>query len=138
LPRTPRYGNAQKRHGFGVASSMKYYDEPWGLAKEDLPSIDEFDPDESYTPYQLDRFADAILWDQILGFPNSEYPMILMHEHLQERRRREINVASGTPDETITNDLSADGQTMYWRTHPKGRPVNSWEQREKNGATFYR
>lgn len=123
--RIPYYGNAQARQSFGVGSTIKYYDpSSWGLEKERLPSPDSFDPTYKYTPWELDRFADAILWEQIQkGHRNFSDPVILMYEHLQDRRRREIYTAKGIPDETITNSLSPDGQTIYWRSHPHGRKL---------------
>jgi hypothetical protein len=33
---------------------------------------------------------------------------------------------------------AGDGQMMYNRTHPRGRKVNSVEQRKRNGASWYR
>lgn len=141
IVRVPYYGNAQKNHGFGVGSTIHYYDEAsWGLEKENLPTIANWNPTrDDYKPYQLDRFADRILWDSIdAGKKSGDVPTILMYEHLKERRKREIYVASGTPDETLTNELSPDGQTMYWRTHPEGRKVNSEEIRNKHGSSFYR
>lgn len=56
---------------------------------------------------------------------------ILFENHLQDRRRREIYTAIGTPDPSIQ-------QGMYNRTHPQGRKVNSKEQRKRNGASFFR
>jgi hypothetical protein len=56
---------------------------------------------------------------------------ILFEEHLQQRRKREIHTAEGTPDPNIVSG-------MYNRTHPQGRKVNSLEQRRKNGASWYR
>lgn len=56
---------------------------------------------------------------------------ILFENHLQERRRREIYTAIGTPDPSIE-------QGMYNRTHPQGRKVNSKDQRKRNGASFFR
>lgn len=117
--RIPYYGNSQVNHGFGIGSTFHYYDpNSWGLEKEKLPAIDEFRVGENYSSWQLDRFADAILWNDDPRRHN-----ILMFEHLKERRRKEIYTASGTPDETVTSNLSADGHTMYWRTHPSGRKV---------------
>lgn len=56
---------------------------------------------------------------------------ILFEDHLYQRRRREIQCASGTPDPEIVAGL-------YNRQHPQGRRVNSPEQRSKNGASYYR
>jgi hypothetical protein len=56
---------------------------------------------------------------------------ILFENHLQDRKRREIYTSVGTPDPSIQ-------QGIFNRTHPEGRPVNSPEQRRRNGASFYR
>lgn len=56
---------------------------------------------------------------------------ILFANHLQDRRRREIYTSVGTPDPSISRG-------MYHRTHPQGRKVNTKEQRQRNGASFYR
>lgn len=56
---------------------------------------------------------------------------ILFKNHLDDRRRREIQTSIGTPDPSIARG-------MYNRVHPGGRKVNSKEQRRKNGASFYR
>lgn len=138
--RVPYYGNSQINQSFGVGSTIHYYDSnSWSLNKEDLPDPATFNPIKSYTGWELDRFADAILWQEIeKGKKNFEDPVILMFEHLKERYRREVYTVRGIPDETVTHDLSPDGQTMYWRTHPKGRKVTTAEQQKKNSASFYR
>lgn len=63
--------------------------------------------------------------------PNS----VLMEEHLQHRRRREIYVQSeeamGKPEPSIVSGI-------YNRVHKDGRKVNSKEQRKRNGASFFR
>lgn len=56
---------------------------------------------------------------------------VLFEEHFQSRKRREIYTSLGTPDPNIVSGI-------YNRTHPKGRKVNSEEQRKKNGASFFR
>lgn len=56
---------------------------------------------------------------------------ILFEEHFQSRRKREIYTSIGTPDPEIV-------QGLYNRTHPQGRKVNSPEQRQKHGASYYR
>lgn len=56
---------------------------------------------------------------------------ILFKNHLDDRRRREIQTSIGTPDPSIARG-------MYNRVHPNGRKQNSNEQRKKNGASFYR
>lgn len=138
--RVPRYGHIQMNKSFGVGSTIKDYDpNSWGLDKRLLPLMSEFSENEELTSWQLDRFADRLLWDDIEeGNDHCQEPYILMYEHLKERRKREIYVTSGKPDKVLMASLSADEQFMYWRTHPKGRSVNSKEQREKNGAGWYR
>lgn len=63
--------------------------------------------------------------------PNS----VLMEEHMQHRRRREIYVQSeeamGKPEPSIVSGI-------YNRVHKDGRKVNSKEQRKRNGASFFR
>jgi len=61
---------------------------------------------------------------------NGKHP-ILFKNHLDDRHRREIYTANGTPDPGIQRG-------MYNRTHPQGRKVNSDTQRKKNGASWYR
>lgn len=56
---------------------------------------------------------------------------ILFKEHFDSRKRREIYNQLGTPDPSIVSGI-------YNRVHPQGRKVNSDEQRQKNGASFYR
>lgn len=56
---------------------------------------------------------------------------ILFENHLQDRRRREIFTSLGVPDPSIKRGI-------YNRTHPQGRKVNTKEQRQKNGASFFR
>lgn len=56
---------------------------------------------------------------------------ILFENHLQDRKRREIYCAIGTPDPSIQRGL-------YNRTHPQGRKVNTKEQRARHGASYYR
>jgi len=137
--RTPFYGHSQKNKSFGVGSTIKDYDpHSWSLRKEDLPSVDDFDSEAEYTPWELDRFADAHLWEALRTTPNWHDPVVLMHEHLHERRKREIYNAEGKPDAAITKDLSPDRETMYWRTHPRGRKPNSDRSRKKNKASYYR
>lgn len=56
---------------------------------------------------------------------------ILFENHIQDRRRREIYCAIGTPDPSIQKGI-------YNRQHPQGRKVNTKEQRQKHGASWYR
>lgn len=105
-----------------------------------------FDPARTdYSGAELDAYAEALLKQDIRE--NGNVNNILFREHLAARDRREIKVGSGVADESLTNLLpksdrpgvtSGDGQMMYNRTHPRGRKVNSKEQRSRNGASFYR
>jgi hypothetical protein len=62
---------------------------------------------------------------------NSGKNPVLFEEHLKNRQRREIYTTVGTPDPEIVSGL-------FNRTHPQGRKVNSAEQRQRHGASFYR
>jgi hypothetical protein len=105
-----------------------------------------FDPAQPgrYSMTAVGRFTEAILrHDARTREPiNGENP-ILFEEHLYNRRRREINVASGTPDDLRglwdkPGVTRGDGQVLYNRTHPQGRKVNSEEARKRHGASWYR
>lgn len=96
---------------------------------------EQFDPNWDYKPWQLDIWADVWLRH---NEADENVPHVLMEDHYIERLRREVYVGSGVPDEYTTNLLSPDGQMMYWRTSPRGRKRNSDEQRQKNGASYYR
>lgn len=100
---------------------------------------------DDYSGAELEAYADAFLKQDIKENGNVQH--ILFREHLAARGRREMSVGSGVADGTLTNLLpksdrpgvtSGDGQMMYNRTHPRGRKVNSKEQRSRNGASFYR
>jgi hypothetical protein len=105
-----------------------------------------FNPDGSYNGRELEAYADSLLRTDAKENPHVE-TNVLMPEHLYSRQRREIGNASGIADPTLTASLqdktrpgrhSGDGQMMYNRTHPRGRRVNSPEQRKKNGASYFR
>lgn len=104
-----------------------------------------FDPEkEDYTQRELEDYADALLrQDAKEDNPIHGDNPILFEEHLYNRRRREILVTSGTPDDIQGLDDErgihrGDGQKIFNRTHPQGRKVNSEHQRKKNGASYYR
>lgn len=119
---------------------MAYYYKPLEV------DLSEFEEDRTdYTNAELEAYTDALLRQDIKENGNTKN--ILFREHLAARDRREIKVGSGVADESLTNLLpksdrpgvvSGDGQMMYNRTHPRGRKVNSKEQRLRNGASFYR
>jgi hypothetical protein len=109
---------------------------PYTHRKEALADLEPFNPDrKDYTDRELSMYADQFLRDA--GYNDTDAP-ILFQEHIEPRWRKEVRVESGTPDESITHALSKDGQTMYNRQHPQGRKVNSKQQRETNGASYYR
>lgn len=100
---------------------------------------------DDYSGAELEAYADALLREDIKENGNQNH--LLFREHLAARIRREVPVGSGVADRTLTNLLpkserpgvvSGDGQMMYNRTHPRGRKVNSKEQRSRNGASYYR
>lgn len=102
---------------------------------EDLTLSEEFtwDPNQHYTPRELDFFADLILRADVRAgnkIRGTENP-ILFAEHIRTRHKREIYNHQGVPDPSIQ-------QGMYHRTHPEGRKVNTEEQRKRNGASYYK
>ena len=108
----------------------------------DPATLDEEKTD--YTARELEDYTDAILRaDAKENNPIHGENPILFEEHLYNRRRREILVTSGTPDDIQGLDDErgihrGDGQKIFNRTHPQGRKVNSEHQRKKNGASYYR
>jgi len=108
---------------------------PYTFRKEAVSELKPFDASRTdYSERELALYADAMLREA----GASEDAPILFQEHIEPRWRKEVRVESGTPDQTITNSLSADGQTMFNRQHPQGRKVNSEQQRKTNGASYYR
>lgn len=110
-------------------------------------NLDDFESTGDYNARELEAYADALLKKDIKENGNVQH--ILFKEHLEARGRREMKVDATKIDESITNALPkndrakagvhvGDGQMMYNRTHPKGRKVNSQEQRRKHGASFFR
>lgn len=64
---------------------------------------------------------------------------ILLASHLYGRMRREIYVESGTPDPAFNrNRFDRPEHLMYNRSHPSGRKINTPDQRQANGASYYR
>lgn len=105
--------NIQKRWGADRATP---FEERHGF------EAPEFEDGRSYTRRELEAMADVM----VEGFED-----VLSRSQLASRLRREIYVTSGIPDPHKVSGL-------YWRTHPEGRTVNSDEQRQRNGAGFYR
>ena len=114
--------------------------------KPEVVDFDTFDPNATYTARELEAFSEALLRADAKDNPDVE-TNILFAEHLYSRQRREIGNSTGIADPTLTASLqdknkpgrfAGDGQMMYNRTHPRGRKVNSEEQRKKNGASYYR
>lgn len=111
---------------------------PYTYRKDALQELPPFDPTRTdYDERELAMYADLMLRESGSN-SDPDMPAILFQEHIEPRWRKEVTVAEGTPDRVITNSLSADGQTMFNRTHPQGRKVNSKEQQTKNGAGWYR
>lgn len=111
----------------------------WKTEEEEPIELEEHHIGADFTNRQLEAEADRILRlaaKQIDPETGKERGIggedpILFEDHLYQRRRREIQCASGTPDPEIVAGL-------YNRQHPQGRKVNSPEQRSKNGASYYR
>jgi hypothetical protein len=99
---------------------------------QDLPEFDSTRTD--YDERELELYADKLIRE---SSPDPGCP-VLFQEHIEPRWRKEVGVASGTPDAVITASMSNDGQMLYNRTHPQGRKVNSREQRSRNRASYYR
>jgi hypothetical protein len=118
-----------------------------GYRKVQPADFDTFVEDGDYNGRELEAYATALLREDSKQFANySRETGILFEDHLYSRQRREIGNSSGIADPTLTASLqdsskpgrhTGDGQMMYNRTHPRGRRVNSEEQRKKNGASFY-
>ena len=120
--------------------------------RNELPDLSTFDESEDYTGRELEAFADAMLKADSKQFDNyGKQTGILFEDNLYNRRKREVYAkskeANGIVDPTLTASIASrdergrvkgDGQTMYNRTHPEGRKVNSPEQRKKNSASYYR
>lgn len=116
--------------------------------KQEPVDIETFDAETDYNGRELEAYADAILRADSKQFTNySKEKGILFPEHVYTRQRREIGNSSGIADPTLTASLqdkqkpgrhSGDGQMIYNRTHPRGRKVNSEEQRQRHGASFFR
>lgn len=115
---------------------------PYTARKDFWKHLDEkdFDPHATYTDRDLEMYANAILSKDVSEHPDG--PRILFQEHIEPKWRREVSPGkdskTGTVDSTLTNATSPDGQRMYNRQHPEGRKVNSKQQRESNGASYYR
>jgi hypothetical protein len=113
--------------------------------REEPVDLSTFDPDGKYTPAELDRYAEAMLKEDIRE--NGNVGHVLLTDHLKQRARREHPVDASNIDGTITQMLSktdrpvdsaGDGQKLYNRSHPRGRKVNSKRQRTTHGASYYR
>lgn len=118
----------------------------WRGKKVQPVEYSEFDPSMEYSVRELEAFTDALLRQDAKANPDVD-TNILFAEHLYSRSRREIGNSSGIADPTLTASLqdkqkpgrhTGDGHMMYNRTHPRGRKVNSEEQRKRHGASYYR
>ena len=110
---------------------------PYTSRKEFEKELPPFDPTRTdYTERELELYTNAMLREDLAARPDA--PKIVFQEHIEPKWRREVLAKSGTVDDEITKSLSRDGQMMYNRQHPQGRKVNSKEQRDRNGASYYR
>jgi hypothetical protein len=73
---------------------------------------------ERYSRAELAFIADEMLRADFKVRPNSDYPVVLLEEHLKPRRKREIYVGNGIPDPSVASGL-------YNRTHPEGRKFHT-------------
>lgn len=90
-------------------------------------------PGREYSPGELEQIASQILKVEIRekrATLRGDNP-ILFENHIRSRQKREIQNLRGVPD-------PAFGSGTFFRSHPKGRKVNSLERRQKSGASFYR
>lgn len=90
-----------------------------------------------YTPRELSMIADQLLADDANAIdPETGKRKGIKGDNailLSERQDYDkwVQNKNGYPEPEIASG-------MYWRTHPEGRKVNSKEQREKNGAGWWR
>lgn len=117
----------------------------WNRRFREPVDPETFDAEKKdYTSAELDDYADALLRkDAKENNPIHGENPILFDEHIYNRKRREIYVNAGVPDEIQGLDDErgihrGDGQKIFNRTHPQGRKVNSEHQRKKNGASYFR
>ena len=106
----------------------------WGdIDLTDQQSIVEYVPDYQYNPRHTNSTHEILLFAEkiLLTDPDRKNANWLTQKQLKERYKREIYTAVGTPDPSVVSG-------MYWRTHPNGRKVNSDEQRQRNGASYFR
>lgn len=91
------------------------------------------EPGREYTSGELDQITSQILKVEIKEGRASlrgDNP-ILFENHIKSRQKREIQNLRGIPD-------PAFGSGNFFRSHPRGRKINSLERRQKFGASFYR
>lgn len=100
------------------------------------------DPSSKYaSPGFIEQFGEAMLRKDI---NSQESPQryqkqlgVLFKGQLDKREKREKHSKSGVVDDSITAAGSPDGQRFYNRSHPDGRRVNSEEQRERHGSSYF-
>ena len=111
-------------------------------------NIDDFDPNGKYTSRQLDAYATAFLREDRRHHTTAENKKlgILLPDQLKKLENREVPVDATEIDGTLTNVMQdpqkpgvfkGDNQKMFGRSHPKGRRVNTDEQRSR-GSSYYR
>jgi hypothetical protein len=102
------------------------------VTKKGDPQIDE-EGQNIYKEIPEYKCENGHLWDKGEGKRrgiDGENP-ILFEEHLIKRKKREIYCVAGTPDPSIESGL-------YNKSHPQGRKVNTKEDRQKHGASYYK
>lgn len=105
-----------------------------------------FDPEKTdYSSKDLEAYAETLLREDMTSRKlRPKDTGILFDDHIASRKQREVYNKWGVPlvdgaiQQTETGRYKGDGQTLYWRTHPQGRKVNSKDQRSRNGAGWYR
>lgn len=138
-----QFNKAARRHttGLGCASAIRDGDDETiaFYRRQERADFATFDEEKEYSGTELEAYADALLRadSKAEGKEIGVYPAILFEEHLYNRRRREILCEQGYPDESITNALSNDHQTIFNRSHPQGRRVATAAERAA-GSSFYR
>lgn len=88
--------------------------------------VPDFDPELEfeYSPYELILLAEKIL--DADPKPWTEHPYVQTPARFKSISKREIFVASGTPDPSYVSG-------SYWRTHPSGRATHSEGDRKASG-----
>lgn len=94
-----------------------------------IRELPDFDPDASYTQYDLAMLTEKILLED--PKPGTEHPVWLHANQLRERNRHEIYSSGQEID-------PAYAEGLYWRTHPNGLKFEADpDLRRAHGSSFY-